>query len=318
MSVAGNGGVLGLRQGRRSLHGGMGAVQGSGRRGRGVQRVRDQGDAVPRPWRQHRARRRADVPGHPVAASGVRDGHPPFDGARRDGAGQVRAPTDRRPPARDLHDGGAAGDSTAAASAAGPQLADRHGGDLPRELRALPRHGVRGPGVHHLLPGGDAAGGAGPPQHRQPPGEAQAGAGRHLEPARHPVGVRVDADAAGAPRVAGRRHGAAGRAGPRPRRRAPRHVRRVAVFPEHRGPDRDGDGESRRARGGALRGDAGGARAARRGGTAEERAGPHGAVRAGGQRAQQAHGAQPQPEEAHREPAGVPEPDQHAAGGGAP
>lgn len=79
-------------------------------------------------------------------------GHSPFDGARRDGAGQVRPSADGRASAGDLHDGGAAGDAAPAASAARRQLAERDGGDLPRELRALPFHGVRGPGVHHLLP----------------------------------------------------------------------------------------------------------------------------------------------------------------------
>ena len=75
--IAGHGGLLRLRQGRRALHGRMGAVQGSGRRGRRVQRVRDQGDALPRPRRQHRPRRRADVPGHPVAAAGLSNGEWP-------------------------------------------------------------------------------------------------------------------------------------------------------------------------------------------------------------------------------------------------
>ncbi|KAG2587429.1 hypothetical protein PVAP13_5NG148762 [Panicum virgatum] len=315
--IAGHGGLLRLRQGRQALHGRMGAVQGSGRRGRRVQRVRDQGDALPRPWWQHRPRRRADVPGHPVAAAQLSNGHAPVDGARRDGAGQVRPAADRRPAAGDLHDGGAAGDAAAAAAAARPQVAAPDGGDLRRELRALPAHGVRGPGVHHLLPGGDAAGGAGVPQHRQPAGEAQAG-GVHLEPARHPVGFRVDADAAGAAGVARRRGGAAGRAGPGPRRGAPRHVRGVALLPEHAGPDRDGDGEGGRAHGGALRGDAGGAGVARGGWRAAAGAGAHGAVRAGGERAQQADGAQPEPAAADREPPRVPQPHQHAAGGGAP
>lgn len=116
----------------------------------------------------------------------------------------------------------------------------------------------------------------------------------------------MDADAAGAPRVAGRRHGAAGRAGPGPRRGAPRHVRGVALLPEHGGPDRDGDGEGGRAHGGALRGDARGAGAARRGRRAAAGAGAHGAVRAGGERPQQADGAQPEPAAADREPARVP------------
>ncbi|BAS74317.1 Os01g0746000, partial [Oryza sativa Japonica Group] len=57
---------------------------------------------------------------------------------------------------------------------------------------------------------------------------------------RHLVGVRVDADATGAPGVARRRARPAGRLRQGAHRRAPRHVQGVALLPVHGGPDRDG------------------------------------------------------------------------------
>ncbi|KAF7026717.1 LOW QUALITY PROTEIN: hypothetical protein CFC21_038814, partial [Triticum aestivum] len=251
----------------------------------------------------------------------VGDGDAAVDGAGRDGPGQVRAAADGSAAAGDLHDGGAAGHPAATAAAAGPQLAARHGGDLPRKLRALPAHRVRGPGLRHLLPGGDAAGGAGLPQHRQPPRQAQGGhhgRRRHRQPARHPVGVRVDADTAGAAGVAGRRHGAPGRARQGPHRGPPGHVRGVALLPVHARPHRDGGGQGRRAHGQALRRRAravAGAACARGGAAAG--AGQGWELRAGRQRAHQAVGQQPEPAAAHREPPALPQPHEHAAGGGA-
>ncbi|EEE53734.1 hypothetical protein OsJ_00085 [Oryza sativa Japonica Group] len=99
-----------------------------------------------------------DLSRHSVAATRLSDGNSSVDGARGDGAGQVRAAADVCPAAGDIHDGGAAGDAAAAAAAAGRQVAGGDGGDIAGELRAVPEHGVREPGVHQVLPGGDAAG----------------------------------------------------------------------------------------------------------------------------------------------------------------
>ena len=245
-------------------------------------------------------------------------GNSSVDGARGDGAGQVRAAADVCPAAGDIHDGGAAGDAAAAAAAAGRQVAGGDGGDIAGELRAVPEHGVREPGVHQVLPGGDAAGGAGLPQHRQPPREAQDHAG-DLQPSRHPLGVRVDADAAGAPGVARRGARPAGRLRQGPHPRAPRHVRGVALLPVHGGPHRDGGGQGGRAHGQALRRRAGARRGAAgaRGG-APAGAGADGELRAGGERSQEAVRQQPQPAEADRQQAHVPQPHEHAAGRGPP
>ena len=83
--------LLRLREGRRPLQRGVGAVSGAGGDCRGVPRKRRARHVVPRPRRQRGPRRRADLPRHPVAAAGIGRRHDPRHRTGRDDPGEVRA-----------------------------------------------------------------------------------------------------------------------------------------------------------------------------------------------------------------------------------
>ena len=61
-----------LGEGRRAARRGVGALQGAGIDRRNQPRARRAGDALPRPRRQRRPRRRSDTPGDPLAAARAR------------------------------------------------------------------------------------------------------------------------------------------------------------------------------------------------------------------------------------------------------
>ena len=143
--------LLGLGQGRRPVRRRVGAVQGAGGDRRGLPRHRRAGDAVPRPRRQRRPRRRADLHRHPVAAARIGRRPHPRHRAGRDDPGQVRPRGDRRPHARDLHDGDARGEPHAGAQA-DRRGARADGGHRLRVAHGLSRRRLRPPALRRVLP----------------------------------------------------------------------------------------------------------------------------------------------------------------------
>ena len=162
-------------------------------------------DAVPRPRRQRRPRRRSDLHGDPVAAAGLGRRDAARDRAGRDGPGAVRPAGHRGPDAGGLHDRHARGVADAA------PRADRRSGArawtaLARDARARPtaasvyehprfveyfRAATPEPELGALNIGSR-------PARRRAAGPAS-------QPARDPLAVRLDADAAAPGRLAGRR-----------------------------------------------------------------------------------------------------------------
>ena len=103
--------VLRLRQGRRTARGELAALQGAGRHRRGGARGGRAADALPRPRRQHRPRRRADAPRAAVAAARIGRRPAARHRAGRNDPGAVRAARHRGADARGLRDVGARGDA---------------------------------------------------------------------------------------------------------------------------------------------------------------------------------------------------------------
>ena len=213
-------------------------------------------DPLPRPRRHHRPRRRADQPRHPGPAAGVgarplqahragRERHEPLRRPRprapAPGAARPRGAADRGPPA-DAGRASRGGEWETAMNALSPIAERAYRGlvhELARAAALLPR---RHPDRRDR-----------PAEHRQPAGAA-ARRGGPRRPARHPLGLRLDAEprrrcragtALGTALTAlgGRGRGALG---------AARHdVPRVAVLPDaHRqcaGVDAQGRHADRRA-----------------------------------------------------------------------
>ena len=143
----------------------------------GVQR-----DAVPRPRRQRRPRRRTDLPGDPVAAAGLDRRHAARDRAGRDDAGAVRPARHRAADAGGLHQRHARGVADAGAAAA-RRVARLHG-RAARQRRATAYRGVvyEHPRFIEYFHAATPEAGAGGDEHRQPAGAAAG-------PARAGVGV---------------------------------------------------------------------------------------------------------------------------------
>ena len=197
-----------------------------------------------------------DLHRHPVAAARIGRRAHPRHRAGRDDPGQVRPRGDRRPHARDLHDGDARGEPHAGAQA-DRRRARADGGHRLRVAHGLSRRGLRPPALRRVLPRGDAGAGAVAAQHRQPAVAASRRPRRRRVAARDPVAVRVDAEPAAAGVLAGRRRRHRRRAGPGRGRRPAHDVPRVAVLPLGARPDRDGAGQGRRPDRGAVRSRAG-------------------------------------------------------------
>ena len=137
--------------------------------------------------------------------------------------------------------------------------------------RQLSPRGLRGPALPGVLSRGDAGGRARQPAHRQPSGAARRRR-RARRPARDPLAVRVDADAAAAGVLARRRRTGrrgAERGGPR---RASRDVPALAVLSIAGRPAADDAGQGRPADRGAVRPAAGAARSAAAGRVAARQA----------------------------------------------
>ncbi len=219
-------------------------------------RARRAAAAVPRPRRVGRTRRRPGGRGRRVVAVrlGGRD-----DEAHRAGRGDLRQVLAARARARQPRDP-ARLDAGRDAAAPGVAMADRHarpvgGGHDRRERRGtgrLPRArgATRAPGV---LRGGDARRRARPAQRRlpaiAPSGHRRTDARR---PARHPVGVRLDADAHGGAGLVRPGHRAARRARSRVRRGAGRDAA-MGVLRQPAGQRRDDAREDRSPHRGVLR-----------------------------------------------------------------
>ena len=190
---------------------------------------RRRADAVPRPRRQRRPRRRPDVSRHPVAAAGL--------GRSAGFASPSRARWCRRKfglpglalRTLELYITATLDASLRAAGAAEPQwrtrmdqLAETIARTAYRERR------LRHAGLRRVLPRGDTGGELGDLTIAQPSGRRRTRR-RRRDAARDSVGLRVDADAAHAAVVAGRRRGA--RAAHRARRGRPSCARCTRGWP---------------------------------------------------------------------------------------
>lgn len=72
----------------------------------------------------------------------VWSGDPPFHRARRDGAGQIWTSPDSSKAARDLHNSGAARNTTAPTTPKRIEMAPSHGRDIQDQLPALQEHRI--------------------------------------------------------------------------------------------------------------------------------------------------------------------------------
>ena len=173
--------------------------------------------AVPRTWRQRQQGRRTDLPGDSVTAARIDRRTPQGHRAGRDDPGAVRTPGHRPAHPGALYDSHPRGDARAGAAAAG-SLAPRDGLAGRGSAGRLPHHGVRGAALRAVPPGGDTGGGARRHANRKP-ARPPHGIRWRGDASRHPMGLRLDADAPAPAHLAGHRRGAAWSARQRSTRR---------------------------------------------------------------------------------------------------
>ena len=237
--------LLGLGEGRRPRRRRLGALQGAGGDRRRLRAPRRRRDAVPRARRQRRPRRRADAPGAAVAAARARStarcASPSRARCCRRCSGFPTSPCARwrsTPPARSKP----GSCRCRAASDEWRACMERLAGRRARGYRRIVYDDPRFIDYFHASTprGRDGELNIGSRPARRGGGVERGG------PARHPVAVRLDADAPDARRLAGRRGGA--RPGVRARRAGARcgDVPRVAALPVGDRSDRDGAGQGRR------------------------------------------------------------------------
>ena len=117
-------------------------------------------DAVPRPRRQRRPRRRPDLPGDPVAAARIGRRHAARDRAGRDDPGASSACPDIAVRTLEVYTTGDARRVAAAAARRRGRVARAHGRLAPTPRAGLSRRRLRRPALRRLLPRGDAGAGA--------------------------------------------------------------------------------------------------------------------------------------------------------------
>ena len=177
--------LLRQQQGRRLLHRQLGALPGLDRARAHVRgQARPDAQAVSRPRRHRRSRRRPELPGDPGAAARHGEGPDPPHRAGRGDQCQVRQSRDRPAQPRDLDVGRAGGDPADRRPRAGARVPRRRRRALGQQHGRLPQARLRDAGLHGLLLRGHARSPRSPSSTsaRAPPRARRAAASTTCEP----------------------------------------------------------------------------------------------------------------------------------------